>query len=319
MVHPNISKKMKFALLQVLASVASVLAYSSPPSGAVTVGTGGTYSTLSAALSGSSGTVFFIYAGTYTGQTIITRSGVKIYGQTTTDSSYTGNQATLTYNRTATDAGSNDASGTVQVHATNVRIYNLNIVNSYGTSSSHTQAIALSVQASQFGCYGCSIKGYQDTLLANTGYQIYSNSFIQGAVDFIFGRTASIWITSSVINTVGTGWVTASGRESADANYYVINKSSITGTGTQYLGRPWGAYARVIVQNTALGSQIQAAGWSIWNTGDERTDHVTFAEYGNTGSGASGTRASFSSKLSSPIAITTVLGSSYTSWVDTSF
>ncbi|KAH8801990.1 pectin lyase-like protein [Flagelloscypha sp. PMI_526] len=310
---------MRFSLLHFFAAATSVFAYSSPPSGAVTVGTGGTYSTLSAALSGSSGTVFFIYAGTYSGQTIITRSGIKIYGQTTTDSSYTGNQATLTYNRKASDAGSNDASGTLQIHAANVAIYNLNIVNSYGTSSSHEQAIALSVQASQFGCYGCQIRGYQDTLLANVGYQIYSSCLIEGAVDFIFGRTASIWISSSIIHTIGTGWVTASGRESADSYYYVISASEITGTGTQYLGRPWGNYARVVVQSTYLHSQIQAAGWSIWNSGDERTDHVTFAEYGNSGDGASGTRASFATKLSAKVSIATVLGSGYASWVDTSF
>jgi pectinesterase len=59
------------------------------------------------------------------------------------------------------------------------------------------------------------------------------------AVDFIFGQTASIWITGSTINTLGNGYITASGRTSADANYYVIDNSSITGTGTQYLGRPW--------------------------------------------------------------------------------
>lgn len=48
-----------------------------------------------------------------------------------------------------------------------------------------------------------------------------------------------------------------------------------------------------------------------------RTDHVTFAEYGNTGPGASGTRASFSTKLSAPVAIKTVLNS--TSWIDPAF
>ena len=47
------------------------------------------------------------------------------------------------------------------------------------------------------------------------------------------------------------------------------------------------------------------------------TDHVTFAEYDNTGPGASGTRASFSTMLSSPVSIDTVLNS--TSWIDPSF
>lgn len=47
------------------------------------------------------------------------------------------------------------------------RLYNLNIANTYGTTSNHTQAIALSVQAGTFACYACQLKGIQDTLLAN--------------------------------------------------------------------------------------------------------------------------------------------------------
>lgn len=66
-------------------------AYSSPPSGAITVGSSGTYSTLSKALADTSSSVYFIYSGTYTGQTLISRSNIKIYGQTSTADSYTGN------------------------------------------------------------------------------------------------------------------------------------------------------------------------------------------------------------------------------------
>ena len=39
---------------------------------------------------------------------------------------------TLTNDLPASSAGSNDASGTVQVHAANVSLYNLNIANTYG-------------------------------------------------------------------------------------------------------------------------------------------------------------------------------------------
>lgn len=121
--------------------------------------------------------------------------------------------------------------------------------------------------------------------------------------------------------------MTASGRASStDVSYYVINKSNVAAdsgggptTGNVYLGRPWGEYARVCFQNTALSSIINGAGWKIWNTGDERTGHVTFQEYGNTGAGASGTRASFSSKISSALTISNILGSDYASWVDTSY
>lgn len=266
-------------------------------------------------MSDTSSSVYFIYSGTYTGQTLISRSNIKIYGQTSTADSYTGNTVTLTNSLGADDAGSNDASGTVRVHGSNVALYNLNIVNSRGEGD---QAIALSIQATQFGGYGLKIVGYQDTLLANVGYEFIANSYIEGNTDFIFGQTASLWITSSVIHTLGDGWITASGRSSSDSNWYVIDSSEISGTGDAYLGRPWQSYARVVFQNSYLHSNVPAAGWSVWSTGDERTDHVTFAEYGNSGAGAStSSRASFSEVLSSAVTISTVLGS--TSWIDSDF
>ncbi|KAK0450325.1 pectin lyase fold/virulence factor [Desarmillaria tabescens] len=310
----------------------SVWAYSDPPAGAITVGSSGTYSTLSEALDDTSSDVYFVYAGTYQEQVFIDRSDVKIYGETTTDDSYTGNTVTISYGLGATEAGSNDASGTVRVHGENVALYNLNIENTFGKyvlvmcsvvqilrpSELKEQAIALSVQSTDFGGYGLSIVGYQDTLLANVGYEFIANSYIEGNTDFIFGQRASLWITGSVIKTLGDGWITASGRSSDDDFWYVIDNCEITGAGGAYLGRPWRDYARVVFQNSVLGSNVPSEGWSIWNVGDERTDEVTFAEYGNTGDGADTSgRASFSEVLDSAVDISTVLGS--TSWTDSSF
>ncbi|SJL09423.1 related to pectinesterase precursor [Armillaria ostoyae] len=330
----------------------SAQAYSKPPSGAITVGSSGTYSTLSEALDDTSSDVYFVYAGTYQEQVYIDRSDIQIYGETTTDDSYTDNTVTISYGLGASEAGSNDASGTVRVHGENVALYNLNIENSFGkvgrsiltSERDHDpdycsrayvlvvcsvlrilkpdemkeQAIALSVQATDFGGYGLSIVGYQDTLLANVGYEFIANSYIEGNTDFIFGQRASLWITGSVIKTLGDGWITASGRSSDDDFWYVIDNCEITGAGDAYLGRPWRDYARVVFQNSVLGSNVPSEGWSIWNVGDERTDEVTFAEYGNTGDGVDTSgRANFSEVLDSAVDISTVLGS--TSWIDASF
>jgi pectinesterase len=88
--------------------------------------------------------------------------------------------------------------------------------------------------------------------------------------------------------------------------------NSVT-AGAYYLGRPWSEYARVVFQDTTMSDVINSAGWHIWNTGDERTSDVLFGEYGNSGDGASGTRASFATKLSAAVPIATILGSSYAS------
>ncbi|CAE6484308.1 unnamed protein product [Rhizoctonia solani] len=243
---------------------------------------------------------------------------VPVYGQTSNDLSYTSNTVTFTDNVPASTAGSDAKSATIRVLASGVSLYNLNIANTYGKPVEQSQAIALSVEQGQFGAYGCKLTGYQDTLLAQSGAQFYGRSFIEGAVDFIFGQHASIWITQSTINSVGNGAITASGRSSNDANYYVIDKSTIQGTGTVYLGRPWSDYARVVFQNNQIGSQVQAAGWEVWSTTTANTDHVFFGEYMNHGPGAwRNGRVKFATNMTAGISIDTVLGS--TSWIDKSY
>ncbi|CCO27368.1 Pectinesterase Short=PE [Rhizoctonia solani AG-1 IB] len=304
--------------ISLLSVISSVGALTSPPSKAITVGKNGKYTSLSEALRDTSRNTYFVYADTYTEQVVIDRPNVQIYGQTSKDDlTYASNQVTITNNVPASVAGSNDASGTLRIRpaATGVRIYNLNIANTYGKPVAQSQAIALSVQAGQFGCYGCKLTGYQDTLLANTGAQFYGMSFIEGAVDFIFGQKASVWITNSTLNTIGQGYITASGRSTNDSNYYVIDNSKITGTGNQYLGRPWRDFARVIVQNTEIGSHVVAAGWAQWSTSSPNTGNILFGEYQNSGAGAWKTgRASFATELSAGISILTVLGN--TSWIE---
>lgn len=204
---------------------------------------------------------------------------------------------------------------------------NVNVKNSYGQGS---QALALSANSGQQGYYACGFYGYQDTILAQNGAQLYARSYIEGATDFIFGQHAQAWFEQVHIGVLAAsqGYITASGRASNDAGYYVINKSTVAAApgntvaaGAYYLGRPWGAFARVVFQSTSMTNVINAAGWHIWNTGDARTSNVVFEEYGNTGAGASGQRASFSKKISSPVAISTVLGSGYASahYVDASY
>ena len=231
---------------------------------------------------------------------------------------------TVTYNKDATSAGSDDASGTVRNKATNTKFYNINIANTFGSGS---QAIALSAYNSQQGYYGVQLTGYQDTLLAETGTQVYAKSLITGRTDFIFGQHSPAWFDGVDIRVLaGGGYVTASGRaSSSDANWYVFNKCTIAAesgqavtAGSYYLGRPWYDYARVAFQDTSMTSVINAAGWVQWSSSSPNTDHVTFQEYGNSGAGAAGTRK-YETALGSPIGIATILGSGYASWVDTSY
>lgn len=136
------------------------------------------------------------------------------------------------------------------------------------------------------GYYATQFIGYQDTILANTGAQLYAKCLVVGAIDFIFGQTALAWFENNDIRTIAAGSITASGRSSSNnPSWYVINNSNVqninstVATYNNYLGRPWSDYARVVFQNTYLGNNIKADGWRVWSTTTANTDHVTFNEY----------------------------------------
>lgn len=303
------------------------------PAGCLTVGSSGTYKTVQAAVdklstTSTSAQCIFISKGTYKEQVYIKalKSALTIYGETADTSSYTGNTVTITQAKGLDSSPNDDATATLRAWTANLKVYNINLVNTRGQGS---QALAVSASASKQGFYGCQFKGFQDTILAQEGVQVYAKSYIEGATDFIFGQNAAALFDGVKIGVLSAslGYITANGRaSSSNPSYYVINKSTVAAAsgnsvkaGAYYLGRPWGNYARVVFQNTDLSNVINAAGWSIWNNGDPRTDNVQFGEFGNTGDGSKGTRASFSKKLSAAVSITTILGSDYKNWVDTTY
>ncbi|OHE94124.1 pectinesterase [Colletotrichum orchidophilum] len=309
-------------LLSSLVAGAFGAARTSPPSGALVVAkSGGKYTSIQKAVdAASSGAVIFIQPGTYNEQVLIPakKGALTIYGYTANDQDYSKNQVTITNSLGADEAGNNDASGTFRAKNDNLKVYNINIVNSRGKG---VQAIALSAYGNQQGYYGIQAKGYQDTVLSNQGKHYFHNSYIEGATDFIFGQRAIAWFEACTIAISGKGYITASGRDAeSNPSWYVINKSTVkalsgVGDGNTFLGRPWRTFARVVVQNSNLGSVVNAAGWSKW--GSNPTDNVVYQEYANTGKGASGTRASFSKKISAAVKLGDILGS--TSWIDSKY
>lgn len=92
------------------------------------------------------------------------------------------------------------------------------------------------------------------------------------------------------------------------------------GAGTYYLGRPWRAFSRVVFQGTALSSVVNGAGWATWN-GDTNVGNVFYAEYGNTGPGAAGTRVPWARRLGAPVAPAAVLGPDHATqpWYDAAY
>ncbi|RHZ57767.1 hypothetical protein CDV55_104717 [Aspergillus turcosus] len=315
----------------------------SPPAGAVVVDNSanphpGSHATVQAGVNALSTTTthpqqLFVFPGTYKEQVYIPRlnSNLTVQGYTCNAQSYQDNKVTITYDLALINTTSDDLTATLRQWNPNTKIYNLNIVNTFGHIPQNGQNLAVSAEADGQAYYGCQLIGYQDTLLAETGRQLYAKSLIVGAVDFIFGQTALAWLEGIDIRTIAKGCITASGRNSAsNPSWYVISRSTVAAindsipAGINYLGRPWRDYARVVFQETYLGNNIAPAGWSEWSTSTPNTDHVFFAEYANYGPGSlsqEGPRANFSQQLTAPISIRSILGESFQDewWVDAEY
>ena len=191
-----------------LALVGSAVAESrtSAPEGCVTVSaSGGDFASVQEAVdsfdtSSSDDQCIFLAAGTYNEQVLVSERSAQftIYGETDDTLSYAGNKATITESKSQADDLSNDETATLRVKANNFKLYNVNVDNGYGEGS---QAVALSAQADS-GYYGSAFTGFQDTVLANSGNQLYANSLILGATDFIFGQDAPAWFEACDIRVV---------------------------------------------------------------------------------------------------------------------
>lgn len=87
MFYITADRQMYFLILlahQLLFHLALAAVRTSPPTGALTVGSSGSYKTISAAVAAASeGDSIFIYAGTYNEAVYVKLDGITIYGETT--------------------------------------------------------------------------------------------------------------------------------------------------------------------------------------------------------------------------------------------
>ncbi|KAE8965263.1 hypothetical protein PR003_g23220 [Phytophthora rubi] len=274
----------------------------------------------------------FVFPGIYEEQVMVPKLNgpLVVQGYTCNTESYADNQVTITHKMAQKDVPAsikverNSVTSTLGLKTSTVKLYNLNVANPEPKISQLGQAIALFVNTTTSGFYGCNMTGYQDTLYANTGRQLYAKSYISGAVDFIFGQFSKVWFESCDFESVGNGAITANGNlNSSNMSEYVINKGRVFGSsnGTAYLGRPWHPYARVVFQNSELGDVVNPQGWQQWN-GDNNTASVYFKEFNNRGpAAATDKRVSYSGQLDAPVTITEILGEDYKSqwFVDSKF
>ncbi|BAT76931.1 hypothetical protein LR48_Vigan01g287600 [Vigna angularis] len=162
------------------------------------------------------------------------------------------------------------------------------------------QAVAARVQADRAVFANCRFEGYQDTLYTQAHRQFYRSCIVTGTIDFIFGDAAVVLQNCILIirkpNDNQQNMVTAQGREDKQqATGIVLQKCTIKADDAlipvkdkirSYLGRPWKQYSRTIVMESEIGDVIHPDGWTAWE-GDFALKTLYYAEYGNTGAGAS--------------------------------
>lgn len=147
------------------------------------------YSTVEAAISAlpndGAEKLILIMPGTYTEQININRTGkVTLRGTTVFVNDYSQNQVKIQFSYgVSTSAGQNELTPVINSKKTDgsgLALYNIDFVNTFPKTSSYA-ALAADFYGTNMAAYGCSFIGFQDTLLANKGTQLFSNCYIEGS------------------------------------------------------------------------------------------------------------------------------------------
>ncbi len=149
------------------------------------------------------------------------------------------------------------------------------------------QAVALRVRGDRMAFYDVRMLGFQDTYYTHSYGRLYhQNCYIEGTVDFIFGRSIAVF-DGCEIHSKRDAPITAANTESGYAFGYVFRNATLTaddGITAATLGRPWGPYAQTVFVNSEIGGHIRPAGWLEW---EGTQNHLTamYAEGANSGAG----------------------------------
>ncbi len=149
------------------------------------------------------------------------------------------------------------------------------------------QALAIRVDGDRAIFRNCRFLGWQDTILLNRGRQYFTNCYIAGHVDFIFGA-ATAFFEKCHINCLKNGYITAASTPSDQPFGFVFSDCKITSANPEvrtYLGRPWRIHASTIFLNTEMSDIVRPEGWNDWRK-PETHQTARYAEYHSIGPGA---------------------------------
>jgi len=297
----------------------------------ITVGADGDFKTVQEAIaaapdSSQDETTIRIKEGTYTGPFIIDKK--KTHLHLLGDGS---EKTILTWDRNVNDPkpeGGDGFNPGMYLKADDFTAENLTIQN---TSGDHGQALAMKADSDRVIMKNVHLVGWQDTLMINNGRYYFTDCYIAGRVDFIYG-SATAWFENCEIHSRNGGHVTAASTPEDHPFGYVFNNCKLTGDKIPFdpattnpattqkakvtpradLGRPWRAFASVTYLNCEMGDHIAPTGWNNWGkAANEKT--ARYSEYNTTGPGANpGKRVAWAKQLTADdaakITVESVLG-----------
>jgi len=267
-------------------------------------GTGDFYSIQRALDVARPGQVIMVSPGAYREVLTVTRPNITIRSHNP-DASKT----VVVNDRSAGRNGGTLNSATVNISGDNFFAENITFENDFNRTHPQlpqgSQALALKVTGDRAIFHNVRLLGNQDTVFAgNRGCtmntqgclpsrQYFSDCYIAGNVDFLFGDAKAAFHNCEIHSTAHDGgFITAQGKHyPGEDSGFVIDQCRLTAdpgvTGTVYLGRPWRPYATVIYLNTEMDGKIDPAGWREWHPGETHSlDTAYYAEFNSTGPGA---------------------------------
>ena len=237
-------------------------------------------------------TRIYIKKGIYKEKIVIAESkqGVQLIGE---------DGAVLTYDDYAQkpnifgEEKGTSGSGSIYIFGPDFLAENITFEN---TSGPVGQAVACHVAGDRAVFRRCRFLGFQDTLytFGENTREYYEDCYIEGTVDFIFGKATAVFNRCELRSKRTGGFLTAPATPQGSNYGYVFYDCKLTAdegveAGSVWLSRPWRPYGKTVFIRCEMGQHIRPEGWNNWGkTDNERT--VYYAEYQCYGKGADTSR-----------------------------
>ncbi|RKO89518.1 pectin lyase fold/virulence factor [Blyttiomyces helicus] len=207
------------------------------------------------------------------------------------------NSSVIQFNRSSHTDGSSVSPTTVRVEADDFTAFGMTFMNTNTDAFLGEVGVrvagpspALYTQGVRNAVYNSWVLGWQDTLLVNRGNVLFINSFIEGAVDYIWGRGGAAFFHNCTLNTLRSGgYIIAEGTTAPVGGLNFTNLDSLlnsknapAGVANFYLGRPWGTAATAFFVDSFIPATINPTYWHTMTQGAT----PLYSDIGSKGPGA---------------------------------